>query len=378
MTFTSPPHRKWGSSNFIRYQTIPDVNRLLVISRFSLRLQAAFGGLHLGVRGSPRRLIRMTFPEYVNFRLDTCDDGGHIVGPASAEGQVHQASAGVLGVGVMFKDLGDRFVVDGLRSGRRCRRAGCRRRAGRACGSRQRRPRGAADDVGHDVAPLVPLGVLGRDRAAVDQGLDERVVAGQLLRVRPRETGRRASRRRGRCTGRWRRYRPSSGSSPCPGGRDCSGARSITVRSARSRLWRSSARSACSSWPLRWRNHLSVFRTNASTLPTARALALRRPRRPPCHRRRPQVALFLGELRLAFSGQAGLAHLHGLGEPGDQEMILVVAADFAGVGQATELDPHPRWIAIGDRWCSPVESSRVGQGSWSGMVVVLFLAPVRG
>ena len=53
--------------------------------------------------------------------LITCDDGGHIVGPASAEGQVHQASAGVLGVGVMFKDLGDRFVVDGLRSGRRCR-----------------------------------------------------------------------------------------------------------------------------------------------------------------------------------------------------------------------------------------------------------------
>ncbi len=29
-------------------------------------------------------------------------------------------------------------------------------------------------------------------------------------------------------------------------------------------------------------------------------------------------------------------------------MILVVAADFAGVGQAAELDPHPRRIAIGD------------------------------
>ena len=48
-----------------------------------------------------------------------------------------------------------------------------------------------------------------------------------------------------------------------------------------------------------------------------------------------QVALFLGELRLAFSGQAGLADLHGLGEPGDQEMIFVVSADFAGVGQGS-------------------------------------------
>ena len=61
-----------------------------------------------------------------------------------------------------------------------------------------------------------------------------------------------------------------------------------------------------------------------------------------------QVALFLGELRLAVSGQAGLAHLHRLGEPGDQEMILVVAADLAGVGQGTELDRHPRRIGIGD------------------------------
>jgi hypothetical protein len=41
------------------------------------------------------------------------DDGGHIVGPASAEGQVHQARAGVLGVGVMVEGLGDRDVVDG-------------------------------------------------------------------------------------------------------------------------------------------------------------------------------------------------------------------------------------------------------------------------
>src|SRR5208337_3150530 len=126
-------------------------------------------------------------------------------------------------------------------------------------------------------------------------------------------------------------------------------ARSITVRSARSRHWRSSAKSACSSWPLRWRNHLSVFRTNASTLPTARALA-RSPAAAPPHAIGDdhEVPHFLGELRLAFSGQAGLAHLHGLGEPGDQEMILIVAADFAGVGQGTELDAHPRRLAIGD------------------------------
>lgn len=29
-------------------------------------------------------------------------------------------------------------------------------------------------------------------------------------------------------------------------------------------------------------------------------------------------------------------------------MILVVTAEFAGVGQATELDPKPRWIMIGE------------------------------
>ena len=39
----------------------------------------------------------------------------------------------------------------------------------------------AADDVGDDVAPLVVLGLLGRDPAGVDQGLDERVVVRDLL-----------------------------------------------------------------------------------------------------------------------------------------------------------------------------------------------------
>ena len=53
-----------------------------------------------------------TFASFVD--VITCDDGGHIVGPASAEGQVHQASAGVVRVGMMLKDLGDRVVVDGL------------------------------------------------------------------------------------------------------------------------------------------------------------------------------------------------------------------------------------------------------------------------
>ena len=46
--------------------------------------------------------------------LITCDDDGHIVGSSSAEGQVHQASAGVLGVGVMLKNPGDRVVAHGL------------------------------------------------------------------------------------------------------------------------------------------------------------------------------------------------------------------------------------------------------------------------
>ncbi len=61
-----------------------------------------------------------------------------------------------------------------------------------------------------------------------------------------------------------------------------------------------------------------------------------------------QVPLLLGELRLAFSGQAGLAHAHRLRESGNQEMILVVATDLAGVGQGTELDRHPRRLGIGD------------------------------
>src|SRR5208337_3036936 len=34
LTFNSPPHRKWEGSDIIRYQTIPDVNRLLVSSPF--------------------------------------------------------------------------------------------------------------------------------------------------------------------------------------------------------------------------------------------------------------------------------------------------------------------------------------------------------
>ena len=46
--------------------------------------------------------------------LITCDDDGHIIGSSSAEGQVHQASAGVLGVGVMLKNPGDRVVAHGL------------------------------------------------------------------------------------------------------------------------------------------------------------------------------------------------------------------------------------------------------------------------
>ncbi len=81
----------------------------------------------------------------------------------------------------MIEDLGDRVVVDWL---------------GQAVGAEEQRVAveqdelvdlgrdalaRAADDVGNDVAPIVPLGGLGRDRAAVDQGLDERVVAGQLL-----------------------------------------------------------------------------------------------------------------------------------------------------------------------------------------------------
>ena len=87
-----------------------------------------------------------------------------------------------------------------------------------------------------------------------------------------------------------------------------------------------------------------------------------------------QVTLLFGELRLAFSGQAGLAHAHRLGEPGNQEMILVVAANLAAIGQGTELDRHPRRWDSAMIWCSLVESSIVGRGSWIGMVAVLCLS----
>ena len=41
LTFNSPPHRKWESSRFIRYQMIPDGNRLLCTSREILQSHAA-------------------------------------------------------------------------------------------------------------------------------------------------------------------------------------------------------------------------------------------------------------------------------------------------------------------------------------------------
>ena len=113
--------------------------------------------------------------------LITCDDGGHIVGSASAEGQVHQASAGAVGVGVMLKDLGDRVVAGGPGQAVGAEEQGVAVEQGELVDLGKDALAGAADDVGHDVAPLVLPGVLGRDRAAVDQGLDERMVAGQLL-----------------------------------------------------------------------------------------------------------------------------------------------------------------------------------------------------
>ncbi len=61
-----------------------------------------------------------------------------------------------------------------------------------------------------------------------------------------------------------------------------------------------------------------------------------------------QDSLFVGEQRLVSSLQAGLVHLHRLGEPSDQEMILVGDSDSAVVGQGTEPEPYPRRIALGD------------------------------
>lgn len=40
-TFNSPPHRKWGSSGFIRYQTIPNVKGLIYTLREILQCHAA-------------------------------------------------------------------------------------------------------------------------------------------------------------------------------------------------------------------------------------------------------------------------------------------------------------------------------------------------
>jgi len=93
--------------------------------------------------------------------LITSDDGGHIVGPASAEGQVHQGSAGVVGVGVMLKDLGDRVVVDGLGQAVGAVEQGVAIEQGELVDLGKDALAGAADDVGHDVAPLVPPGVTG-------------------------------------------------------------------------------------------------------------------------------------------------------------------------------------------------------------------------
>ena len=107
--------------------------------------------------------------------LISCADGGRIVGPTSAEGQVHQESAGVVGVGVMLKDLGVRFVVEGSVRPSGAVEQGVAVEQGELVDLGKDALVGAADDLGRYVAPL---GVIGRGRAAVDQGLDERVVAG--------------------------------------------------------------------------------------------------------------------------------------------------------------------------------------------------------
>ncbi len=120
-----------------------------------------------------------------------CDDGSHIVGPASAEGQVHQASAGIVGVGVMLEDLGDRGVVDGLAQAVGAEKQGVAVEQGQLVDLGEDALAGAADDIGHDIAPLVLPGVLGRHRAAIDHGLHKRVVAGQLFEfTRAEQVGR--------------------------------------------------------------------------------------------------------------------------------------------------------------------------------------------
>ena len=111
------------------------------------------------------------------------DDGGHVVGPASSEGQVHQASAGVVGLGVMLKDLGNRVVGDGLGQAVGAEEQSVAVEQGELVDLGEDALAGAADDIRHDVAPLVLPGVLGRDRAAVDQGLDERMVGGTVSPV---------------------------------------------------------------------------------------------------------------------------------------------------------------------------------------------------
>ena len=98
--------------------------------------------------------------------------------------------------------------------------------------------------------------------------------------------------------------------------------RLITVRSARLRLWRSSARSAVLVVAAQVEEpfeRVQDERLDAPDRQVAGAFAGRGA--PQAIGDDHEVPLFLGELRLAFSGQAGLAHLHGLGEPGDQEMI---------------------------------------------------------
>ena len=70
------------------------------------------------VASSPLRRCVLSACYWKPQNLITCDDGCHIVGPASAEGQVHQASASVVGVGAMLKDLPSRPAHKLNRAGR--------------------------------------------------------------------------------------------------------------------------------------------------------------------------------------------------------------------------------------------------------------------
>ena len=80
-----------------------------------------------------------------------------------------------------MEDLGDRVVVDRLGQAVGAVKHGVAVEQVKLVDLGRDALAGAANDVGNNVAPIVLLGVLGRDHAGVDQYLDDRVVAGQLI-----------------------------------------------------------------------------------------------------------------------------------------------------------------------------------------------------